>query len=80
MAKYTKEEKIKLLEVKLKQLKASNSKEERKERTRKLIEIGAYFASISDYNQVHEAVKNDTDFAFKNHVAKFLNFKKSQNG
>ena len=75
MAKFTKEEKIKMLENKLKDLKASSIKEQRKIRAKKLIEIGAYFASILDVDSIHQFIQNDTEGKFKKYVAEYYPIK-----
>jgi hypothetical protein len=75
MAKFTKEEKIKMLENKLKDLKASNIKEQRKVRAKKLIEIGAFFASIIDVDSIHEMIRNDTEGKFKKYVSDYYPLK-----
>ena len=75
MAKFTKEEQIKMLENKLKELKASNIKEQRKLRAKKLIEIGAYVASAVDIDTVHQMVQNDSNEKFKQYIASYYPFK-----
>lgn len=75
MAKFTKEEKIKMLENKLKDLKASTLKEQRKIRAKKLIEIGAFFASILDVDAMHEIIRNDNDGKFKKYVSDYYPIK-----
>ncbi|MDH4461997.1 MAG: hypothetical protein QE277_11265 [Flectobacillus sp.] len=75
MAKFTKEEQIKMLENKLKELKASNIKEQRKLRAKKLIEIGAYVASAVDIDTVHQMVQNDSKESFKHYIASYYPFK-----
>jgi hypothetical protein len=75
MAKFTKEEQIKMLDNKLKELKASNIKEQRKLRAKKLIEIGAYVASAVDIDTVHQMVQNDSNEKFKHYVASYYPFK-----
>jgi hypothetical protein len=75
MAKFTKEEQIKMLENKLKELKTSNIKEQRKLRAKKLIEIGAYVASAVDIDTVHQMVQNDSKGAFKQYIASYYPFK-----
>jgi hypothetical protein len=75
MAKFTKEEKIKMLENKLKDLKASTLKEQRKIRAKKLIEIGAFFSSILDVETMHEVIRNDGDGKFKKYVSDYYPLK-----
>lgn len=75
MAKFTKEEQIKMLENKLKELKASNIKEQRKLRAKKLIEIGAYVASAVDIDTVHQMVQSDSNEKFKHYIASYYPFK-----
>ena len=75
MAKFTKEEQIKMLENKLKELKASNIKAQRKLRAKKLIEIGAYVASAVDIDTVHQMVQNDSNEKFKQYIASYYPFK-----
>ena len=75
MAKFTKEEQIKMLENKLKELKASNVKEQRKVRAKKLIEIGAYFSSIIDVDTVHQFIQSDSDGKLKKYVAEYYPLK-----
>ena len=75
MAKFTKEEQIKMLENKLKDLKASNIQEQRKIRTKKLIEIGAFFSSILDVDSIHEIIRSDADGKFKKYVSDYYPLK-----
>ena len=75
MAKFTKEEKIKMLENKLKDLKASTMKEQRKIRAKKLIEIGAFFSSIIDVDSMHEIIRSDADGKFKKYVSDYYPLK-----
>ena len=75
MAKYTKEEQIKMLEEKLKVLKNQEKKEERKMRAKKLIEVGAYFSSIADVHFMHDIIKNDTEGKLKKYVGDYYPIK-----
>ena len=52
------QEKIKQLEVKLKQLKADEKKQEKKQRTRELIEIGAFLCQFHDRKTLLEYFRN----------------------
>jgi hypothetical protein len=75
MSKFTREEKIKMLENKLKDLKASTMKEQRKIRAKKLIEIGAFLSSILDVDSMHEIIRSDTEGKFKKYVSDYYPLK-----
>jgi hypothetical protein len=53
----SKEEKIKQLEIRLKNLKASDAKEKRRERTKELIQIGAALTTIYDRDILLKAIQ-----------------------
>jgi len=75
MTKFTREEKIKMLENKLKNLKASTMKEQRKIRTKKLIEIGAFFSSILDVDAMHEIIRKDDNGSLKKYLSTYYPIK-----
>lgn len=72
------EEKIQQEQEKLKQLKARYQEEERKKRTRRLIEIGATMESILEYEISEERLNRFADFlkTNKENLQNLLNPKK----